>query len=705
MTLPPLRVSASLAACATLRVSPCPFARAFQLAARGLVLAFLLTLTPARAQAPAAPGVITGRIFNPVQGEYLRNAEVRTAGGALAVSESGGVYRLSGVAPGEVTLVVTYTGFKNATAVVRVAPGETVTRDFELTSSLAGRSSDGAVKLNAFVVSSQREGNAKAIMEQRNSMNITNSVSSDVFGDVAESNIGEFLKHLPGVDFDGTDGTVRYVRLRGLASENTAVTLDGMSVASADANVGGAGNARAFSFEQVSLSSMESIEVSKTISADVEANAPAGTINLKTRRAFDRPGRRVTLQANISGQSDNLSLSRTYAPGDTRMRKIMPGGLFEYSDIFLDKRLGIIFSVSESNAYIQRAPTTMAYNYTTTAADPRPVVITQVNAQLIEQTVERFSAALSIDYRATSRLVLSLGVIYNYSDIWSGQRSATFNSGARTTVVGADPLLSFTTNTPAANVSVQPLSIVKEGGGFTYSPKFEYKLGDLTIEGKATASSSDSGYDPLGRRGSVFSPGALTLPGVTYRAERSALREGDWIFTQLSGPDWNDGAAFTTPTVIPKDGRFALTEIYSGEVAATFRTTKFLPVIWKTGVKTKRELRDFKVERNASLYNYTGPGAGIGAWRDYRSPVDLDYSSQNLTISSLSGKNLFLPDNLKIGKLFNERPEYFTRTLSAADVFAVISNEKHYQEDITGMFAMATTTVGRATLRDRKSVV
>ena len=58
----------------------------------------------------------------------------------------------------------------------------------------------GVQKLDAFVVRSEREGNAKALMEQRRSMNLTNSLSSDVFGDVAEGSVGEFLKNVPGVD-------------------------------------------------------------------------------------------------------------------------------------------------------------------------------------------------------------------------------------------------------------------------------------------------------------------------------------------------------------------------------------------------------------------------------------------------------------------------------------------------------------------------
>ena len=76
--------------------------------------------------------------------------------------------------------------------------------------------------------------------------------------------------------------------LGGLPSEYTSVTMDGVSLASADANQGASGNARAFSFEQVSLGSMDSVEVSKTISADVDADAPAGTINLRSKSALDR---------------------------------------------------------------------------------------------------------------------------------------------------------------------------------------------------------------------------------------------------------------------------------------------------------------------------------------------------------------------------------------------------------------------------------
>src|SRR5687768_833889 len=75
---------------------------------------------------PAGTGTITGRVFNPASGEYVRNANVRVDGTNLSVtSEDGGLYRISGVAPGNATVVVTYTGYQPTTAIVNVAPGGT----------------------------------------------------------------------------------------------------------------------------------------------------------------------------------------------------------------------------------------------------------------------------------------------------------------------------------------------------------------------------------------------------------------------------------------------------------------------------------------------------------------------------------------------------------------------------------------------------
>ncbi len=648
-------------------------------------------------------GTITGRIYNPSTGEFVRNAQIRVDGSNLAaVSEDGGVYRLTGVAPGTVNLTVTFTGYKTATATVSVTAGGTVSRDFEMASGIDSRvSSDQPLKLQAFTVSSEREGNAKAIMQQRNSMDITNSVASDVFGDVAEGNVGEFLKHLPGVELDLVQGEVRTIRLRGLDSEYTQVTLDGVSLASADANAGAAGNARAFSFEQVSLASMESIEVSKTISADVDANAPAGTINLKTKRAFDRSGRRVSVQANVTAFSTRFNLDDSYGPDDRKSMKIHPGGIFDYSDVFFNRRLGINLNISESMAYSANARTTMTYNYTPTAADPRPVVPTSIAFLHAPRTNRRSTVNLTGDFKASDRLVLSLTLLYNYADLNNPQRALTFNGGARNTVLGADPLRSFTTTSTASVITSNPAAIVKLGQTMSAVPKFEYRVGNFLLEGKFSYSNSISWYDPRGRRGSIRDAGGPTITGAAWRAERSAFNSVDWRVTQIAGPDMADGANYTNPVFNIDDGRYALTDVYGGEIIGTLRTNKVLPIVWKGGLKRRHEVRDFRLDTESLRYSLNNAPAR-GAWAGYKSPFDFDVGSTNTSASlrSISGGTVWMPDLVRMGTLFRENPGNFTQSITATNYYnAFIGNRRYYEETIDAAFFMGTATVGKLVAR------
>lgn len=664
-------------------------------------LAVLLLPLLAAAQLPE-PGVIVGRISNPATGELVRDAQVRIDGtNQLSISGDGGFYRLADVQPGLVTVTVVYTGYQTITESVQVSAGQTTTRDFELRSALARQpAGDGTVQLEAVQVSSEREGNAKAIMQQRNSMNITNSVATDVFGEIAEGNIAEFLKHLPGVEIVQLDGNIRNVRLRGLGAEYTGVTVDGVGVAAADANTGSAGDARALSFEQVSLTSIESIEISKTISADVDASAPAGTINLKTKRAFDRKGRRISWQTNLSAFSEEFSFSRAFSPDEVRKRRILPGGSLEYSDVFLNSRLGLVINLSQANNFSMITQNSTTYNFAATAADPRPAVITAMTLNRGSRLYDRFSATVTADFKATPQLIFSLGLMYNYFDQWSPRSNVTFNTGARGTVVGNDPLLSFTTTASNASIVGNSQGISKLSETFTFMPRFEYTRGDLKIEGRFSGSISESSYDPFYGNGGIGNFGNPTLSGVTYQATRTSLTRADWQISQIGGTDWSTGAGYTSPILTLDDGRYALSQVYSGELIGTLKTRKRLLIVWKAGIKTKREIRDFNVDTELSRYTYVGPGSGVGSWASYRSPYVPSYEEINSSVRSLSGGSVFAPHLLGVGQLFRDHPEYFSHSLTAANFYnATINARKYYVEDITAAFLMATSAIGRTQFR------
>jgi iron complex outermembrane receptor protein len=680
-----------------------PFMKSLLLNLLGVLFLACLASTAAgqTAQKTGASGTIAGRIFNPTSGEYVRNAQVRVEStGQVTVSESSGRYRLTNVPLGQQTVSVTFTGYQVESAVVQVSAGATATQDFSLTSTVVAGSQGTVIKLPDFVIVSQREGNAKAIMDQRQSMNITNTVASDIFGDDGEGNVAEFLKHLPGVAMEGSFGEPRNIGLRGLGSEYTSVTIDGAAISSADPTSQGGVNSRAFTFENASLSSMDSIEVLKTISADMDANAPAGTINLRTKRAFDQSGRRISWQANLAGHSSALHLRRTVGPGESREYKLRPGGQFEFSDSFFNRRVGVVLNVSESNIYQEADIVTLTFNRVPTATDPRPVVISQM---LFNQSVrfnERFATTLNTDFKATENLTLTFNTIYNWSDLWNPQRNVLFTTGARNTVRGDNPLTSFTTSAANANATGTPTNVAKLARTVALLPRFEYACGNLTIEGRGTYSRSFTWNDPLGHRGTARAISGASTLNHTYRAERGSDNAYDWAVTQLTGPDWAAGYT-NAPLGVLDDFTHSTNNIYNGDVSARLRTEiARMPFEFKAGMKRQDEHYTYGTRLNYSgLFNYAPGGTNIG-FNSFPSGFPHEQKMMNTTIRSVSGRGIFMPNLEAIAARFVSNPEEFTHGGAIAGWTIVnITGPRVYDEMVDAAYLMGTGTRGKAKFR------
>jgi TonB-dependent receptor len=451
---------------------------------------------------------------------------------------------------------------------------------------------------------------------------------------------------------------------------------------------------------------MESIEVNKTVSADVDANAPAGTINLRTKRAFDRVGRRVSWQANVEAHSEALTTGKTLGPDEDRANyKIRPGGIFEYSDRFLDNRLGVVVNVSESNVYQEALITASAYSTAVSATDTRPLVPTTLNFQWAPRFNKRFATTLTTDYRITPYLDVGLVTIYNYADLWTPQRTVIFNSstGARSQVVGDDPLLSFT-SAASGTVQVNPVAVSKMGETFTLIPRALFKRGNFELEAKGAYSDSTSWYDPMGRHQSIRDTNSPTATGITYRAERSSLMSSDWKLTQIGGPDIALGSSYTNPTLTANDGRFGRTVLFSGELIGTLKTNQWLPVTWKTGLKTRQQIQKFEDDQLAKRYDYA-PGGVIparGAWDAYRSPWDYSLAMNDGSATSLSGASVFMPNLRAIGDLYKNNPAAFRQSWGTNDdnyYQSYVARRRRYYERIDAGFFMGTAKIKNVTAR------
>jgi iron complex outermembrane receptor protein len=630
-------------------------------------LALIALASPLLAQSPAS-GRIVGRIFNPATQEYVRNAEVAVEGtDVVAFSSDDGSYVLSNVPAGNVTLSVTYTGYDRATAALGVTAGQTATRDFELKGSTFGPgarpggsvpSAAEVVRLGQFVVSTEREGNAKAIMDQRAALNMKSVVASDNFGDVTGGNIGEFMKYMPGVVIDYNNADARAVRIGGLDPKYAAVSVDGMRMASASSALFGA-STRQFEFEQASISSVESIELNKTLTASMEADAPAGSMNLRSRNGFDRKGREITASVSMVANPYELHFRRTPSPGDGHHRKIRPGVMFTYADSF-QQRFGIQLSVSANQLFNEQAGITHTIDNTNAARGP---VINTLVFRDNPDIIERASFGLNLDYRITRDLVFSLRTSGSH---YRGEINArTVNFRAATAQIDARSTLTDIIANATANTTTRLDTAIghsdKWNDTVSYTPKLEFKRNDFIITAGGGYSRSTTHYED--RRTGYWANTANWITRMSWRATRSSPTSTDWQLSRISGRDWTDLANFNrddaNPNNISTAERTGRSQVWAGNLDAKKTFNLGLPVTVGLGIKSRLTAYDLW-KTGALTWTY------VGAARNQLDPrtVMIAHEDRHLFDSqqgdNISAIGIPIPNATAMYQLYQSNPEQFT---------------------------------------------
>lgn len=183
--------------------------------------------------------------------------------------------------------------------------------------------------LEEVVITAIVDAASRASEAQKRARNVTNVVSADAIGRFPDPNIAEALQRVTGIAIARDQGEGRYVNVRGGPSEFSATTIDGVTIAAPDPTT------RAIDLDTLPSDIVQSLEISKTLRPDQEADSITGQINIKTASAFDRDG--FALRGSLGGSYNQFG-----STNDVR-------GAFSVSNIWgEDQRFGLLFSGSYS---------------------------------------------------------------------------------------------------------------------------------------------------------------------------------------------------------------------------------------------------------------------------------------------------------------------------------------------------------------------
>ena len=624
-----------------------------------LTLALALPRPIAAADVAVPPtGIVEGRVFSPSMGTFINNARVSIEALRFETfTDEFGQYRFPKVPAGDVAVRVFYTGFPAETIVVKVAPAQRVEQNFDLRA--AGDTKETVVRLDAFTVAAQRDMAASdvAVNEQRFTAGIKNIVSTDSFADIADGNVGEFAKYLPGVTLNrsGSDGL--NLSIGGVPPSGTPIMLDGYSIASAASS----NASRTVEFENIAVGSMSRVEVSRSQNPDTPANAIGGSVNLVSKSAFERSRPQYQFKSYLSFRGGDFSWSKQPGPFNQKEYPFEPN-LDLSAVVPVSKNFG--FTASALVARTRNngpgvtqdwVPTVAAQSTNFPATTPDKPYLVRYRLQERPKITVRDSLSLSADWRLSPMDVLTVGFQYSYfyAEFWV--RQLNFDIG-RVASFGPD----FTQGT-AGTGFVQILTDARCKNNTSYAPTFRYKHNGPVWQWQAGGSFSHA-TNHYANKG-YFQTNNAYYRNLTMRFEQMTVdHPAVTIIKDAAGRD-------ADPYSLSNYKLEGLAGL-GNESAATMRSLSVnakrdfhlrMPLAMKVGADLRSESRDMIRATNATSY--------VGADRIAQSAddtagqwLDPTYSSRPL----LYGPAMQWFDLAKIGAAYQAHPEYFTSTETEA---------------------------------------
>jgi TonB-dependent receptor len=541
-------------------------------------------------------------VLDAAAGEVIASAVVTVAGTPVTtVTGSDGAFTIQ-LPAGAHELTVRYAGMDELRQTVSIAAGQTVTRDFPLVSSVH--------RLDAYVVKALRAGQAAAIQEERQAPNVRTVAEIDTFGNPG-AQAGELLQRLAGIAVDGSGGQIGAVYVRGMSQDFSSLLIDGNQIATSGGTSVSNGNVY---FGQVSTGNISSLEIIKAPTPDMDGNAIAGYLNMRTRRNFERTGGRVlTFTAGTSWANNHEDGSVPY-----RDRPELDLASLTYSEVFS------VFG-GRNNLGLSASATRNIGNGTIIEVGPRQASAAQTGffvanpaAGATPQPLQRAVGAgqwgstphqspdlnlgINADWKVNEDTVLYVKSTYSRVKRRSGASPSYFRWKLTTGATAANFVPGSTFELLEARngtLDLESVLYIRESEGAALSGGVERKLfggtGKLTVEGNF--SRNRTLYPELNQ---LFA----RMTGVGWQLDRRG--RDPWLpaVRQTAGADWSDPASYAVRTDSQLISYSAPAMRWGGRADYEQNFFGRLPFTIKAGVKQSNFYQ--KANRDLGYYTYAG---------------------------------------------------------------------------------------------------
>lgn len=538
---------------------------------------------PGANEAPASEagrgnGMLLGRVTDKSTGANLAGAQVSVVGSDYtAIVEPNGNFRFQSLPSGAGTVSVSSVGYAVLTAPFAIQAGEQTRLDLALSGEV--------ISLTAFVVEGVREGQARAINQQRAAINLKNIVAADAIGNFPDVNAAEALKRMPGVSTVRQRGEDRDITIRGAAPNLNAITIDGVSVLSNQVD------GRTVSMDVYPAEQLAGVEITKSATPDLDGDSVGGVINLRTKSAFDTPRRVVA--ANAYWQYNDLADQSSYRAG------------VNFSDVLGSNRdWGLQFSVSraqrkaleetaEPAGWAVRSGT--AVNGTYAGYAPNNIAFSYVDIKR-----ERTGGSLAIERKLGDTGLLYLRATYNeFVERNARPRLAVQNAGtisASAPVTVADErVVGFTSTAIRGQRVVNPREFTDTGtslsvGGHTLLDVWKLDLVGSLSRGTNHQDAVTGQWQTTANTTATFDLSDSERP----------------VFTRTAGPDLNDASAYAFNQLQIQDRKLTNHEYSLKGDATRELTLGGRPLKVSTGFKLRWSPK--KWDQENSQYNSLSSG-------------------------------------------------------------------------------------------------